>query len=42
MSGLTDAGTLVRLAYQGLANLGVDADAVLRRSGLDPKQLYQS
>jgi len=42
MSGLTDAGTLVRLAYQGLANLGVDADAVLRRSGLDPEQLYQS
>ncbi|ETN92695.1 Virulence-regulating protein VirS [Gammaproteobacteria bacterium MOLA455] len=42
MPGLTDAGTLVRLAYQGLANLGVDADAVLRRSGLDPEQLYQS
>jgi AraC-like DNA-binding protein len=42
MSGLTDAGTLVRLAYQGLANLDVDADAVLRRSGLDPQKLYQS
>ena len=42
MSGLTDAGTLVRLAYQGLANLGVDADEVLRRSGLDPQQLYQT
>ena len=42
MSGLTDAGTLVRLAYQGLANLGVDADEVLRRSRLDPQKLYQN
>jgi AraC-like DNA-binding protein len=42
MTGLTDSGTLVRLAYKGLANLGVDADEVLRRSGLDPAELYQA
>lgn len=42
MTGLTDSGTLVRLAYQGLVNLGVDADEVLRRSGLNPDQLYQA
>lgn len=42
MAGLTDSGTLVRLAYQGLINLGVDADEVLRRSGLDPSELYQA
>ncbi len=42
MIALTDSGTLVRLAYQGLLNLGVDADEVLRRSGLNPSQLYQA
>ena len=42
MTGLTDSGTLVRLAYKGLVNLGVDADEVLRRSGLDPAELYQA
>ena len=42
MTGLTDSGTLVRLAYSGLVNLGVDADEVLRRSGLDPSQLYKA
>ena len=42
MTGLTDSGTLVRLAYKGLATLGVDADEVLRRSGLDPAELYQA
>ena len=42
MSGLTDSGTLVRLAYQGLTNFGVDADEVLRQSGFDPEKLYQS
>ena len=42
MAGLTDSGTLVRLAYRGLVNLGVDADEVLRRSGLDPSELYQA
>ena len=29
MSELKDAGTLIRLAYQGLLAMGVDADAVL-------------
>tara|TARA_B110000046_G_scaffold185447_1_gene227095 strand:+ start:1232 stop:2233 length:1002 start_codon:yes stop_codon:yes gene_type:complete len=42
MAGLTDSGTLVRLAHKGLINLGVDADEVLRRSGLDPSELYQA
>ena len=41
MADLTDSGTLVRLAYNGLRNLNVDADEVLRRSGLDPEKLYQ-
>ena len=41
MAALTDSGTLVRMAYQGLVNLGVDADEVLRRCGLDPAQLYK-
>ncbi len=41
MPNLTDSGTLVRLAHQGLCNLGIDADEVLRRSGLDPAKLYQ-
>lgn len=39
MTGLTDSGTLVRLAHTGLLALGVDADEVLRRSGLDPAEL---
>jgi len=41
MTALTDSGTLVRMAYQGLRNLDIDADEVLRRSGLDPKKLYK-
>ena len=28
MAALTDSGTLVRMAYQGLINLNVDADEV--------------
>jgi AraC-like DNA-binding protein len=40
MANLTDAGTLVRLAYQGLVNLGIDANEVLKRSGLEPDRLY--
>jgi len=40
MANLTDAGTLVRLAYQGLLNLGIDANEVLKRSGLKPDRLY--
>ena len=42
MPTLTDAGTLVRLAYQGLVNLGIDADQVLKRSGFEPDRLYKS
>jgi AraC-like DNA-binding protein len=42
MPALTDSGTLVRLAYQGLINLGIDADQVLKRSGLEPERLYKS
>ena len=42
MAHLTDAGTLARLAYQGLINLGVDANEVLKRSGMDPDRLYQT
>ena len=42
MPALTDAGTLVRLAYQGLVNLGIDADEVLKRSGLQPERLYNT
>ena len=38
MVALTDSGTLVRMAYQGLINLDVDADEVLRRCGLDEEQ----
>jgi AraC-like DNA-binding protein len=41
MAALTDSGTLVRMAYQGLLNLNVDADEVLRRCGMDPNQLYK-
>ena len=41
MPALTDSGTLVRMAYQGLRNLNIDADEVLRRSGLNPKKLYK-
>lgn len=42
MSNLTESGTLVRLAYRGMLNLGIDADAVLHQSGLDPKKLYEA
>jgi AraC-like DNA-binding protein len=42
MPALTDAGTLVRLAYQGLVKLGIDADEVLVRSGLQPERLYKA
>jgi AraC-like DNA-binding protein len=41
MAALTDSGTLVRMAYQGLLNLKIDADEVLRRCGMDPAQLYK-
>ena len=42
MAHLTDAGSLARLAYQGLVALGLDAKEVLVRSGLDPDRLYQA
>ena len=42
MKHLTDAGALARLAYQGLVALGVDANEVLKRSGLNPDRLYQA
>jgi AraC-like DNA-binding protein len=42
MRVLTDSGTLVRLAYQGLCALGIDGDEVLRQSGFDPSKLYQA
>ena len=42
MAGLTDSGTLVRLAYQGLLALEVDADEILRQSGFDPAKLYEA
>jgi len=41
-NNLKDSGVLVRLAYQGLKNLGVDADQVLVRAGLDIEMLYDS
>ncbi len=37
-----DAGILVRLAYQGLSELGVDADAVIERTGINRDHLYNS
>lgn len=37
-----DAGALIRLAYQGMCNLGIDADSVLVRSGLTEEDLYNS
>lgn len=37
-----DAGALIRLAYQGMCNLGIDADTVLVRSGLTEEDLYNS
>ena len=42
MPALTDSGILVRLAYQGLINLGIDANKVLKRSGLKPEQLNKT
>lgn len=38
---LTDSGTLVRMAYAGLRSMGIDADEILRRAGLQPDKLYQ-
>lgn len=41
-SNQKDAGVLVRLAYQGMRELGIDADAVIERSGINKDQLYDS
>ena len=37
-----DSGVLVRLAYQGLRELGIDADAVIEPAGIHKDQLYNS
>jgi AraC-like DNA-binding protein len=37
-----DSGVLVRLAYQGLRELGIDADAVIEPAGINKDQLYNS
>lgn len=42
MSEITDAGVLVRLAYQGMAAAGIDADEVLRRIGMSQQALQRS
>lgn len=41
MSQLTDAGVLLRMAYNGMLAAGVDADAVLAEVGLDKSVLDQ-
>lgn len=42
MSEQKDAGALVRLAYQAMCNIGIDADQVITRAGLSPEELYDS
>ena len=37
-----DAGVLIRLAYQGMCDLGIDADEVLARISISKDQLYDS
>lgn len=39
MSEFKDAGFLIRLAYQGMENLGIDASEVLNRIGLSYQQI---
>ncbi|NPU92685.1 MAG: AraC family transcriptional regulator [Gammaproteobacteria bacterium] len=41
MSGFTDAGVMIRLAYQAMQEMGVDAFEVLRRIGLKHEQLAE-
>lgn len=41
MSGFTDSGVLVRLAYQAMQGMNVDAAEVLKRIGLKQEQLDQ-
>ncbi len=42
LSDKKDAGVLVRLAYQGMCNIGIDADLVIERAGVSKDQLYNS
>ncbi|CAA0090509.1 putative HTH-type transcriptional regulator [BD1-7 clade bacterium] len=42
MAELKDAGTLIRLAYQSLKSLGINAEKVLEDADLDIDQLYNS
>lgn len=39
MSELTDSGVLIRLAYQAMGSMGIDALEVLKRIGLSQQQL---
>ncbi|HAU16356.1 MAG TPA: AraC family transcriptional regulator, partial [Gammaproteobacteria bacterium] len=39
MGDFTDSGVLVRLAYQAMQDLGIDAAVVLQRIGLKHEQL---
>lgn len=41
MSGFTDSGVLIRLIYQAMLDLGVDAAEVLRRIGLKEEHLAE-
>ncbi|MGB3622649.1 AraC family transcriptional regulator [Ketobacter sp. MCCC 1A13808] len=41
MSGLTDSGVLVRLAYSAMQDLGIDTSVVLQRIGLKHEQLEE-
>lgn len=41
-SNQKDAGVLIRLAYQGMCELNIDADAVIERCGISKDQLYDS
>ena len=41
MSGFTDSGVLVRLAFQAMQSMDVDAEEVLKRIGLKQEQLNQ-
>ena len=38
---LTDSGTLIRLAYQGLLDMKIDADDILFRAGFNKSKLYE-
>lgn len=42
MSEQKDAGVLVKLAFQGMAAMGIDATAVIERAGIAKEQLYDS